>query len=263
MHGEWHILQPPGCSLLCFLAHSFSDLRVYSHSSKERQNNLANLRAWFSWLGDLKHLAVVCSVIPRQFSKCLFLESPSSPAFTYLSVFYSHQNDTLVLTHWHSGLSWANVCPCITAQVLGINCYRKPLGDILLMSWLPDALSSQLSDRVWYRMPQSCLLQTHQCGWVSFHSPPGLWNPSSSTAPLPPCTPTGTSSQCRAPSLGSKWLKHVSEVKYLLKVFLPWVGLGLGLTGVFLWVRVEKILFLLCPPLVPFQKIPHFDGNME
>lgn len=84
--------------------------------------------------------------------------------------------------------SWANVYPCITAQVSGINCYSKPLGDVLLMSWLPDALSSQLSDRVWYRIPQSCLFQTHQCGWVTVLQP-GLWNPSSSTAPLPHAHP--------------------------------------------------------------------------
>lgn len=134
--------------------------------------------------------------------------------------------------------------------------------------WRPvDVLAARCSelsaDKVWYRMPQSCLLQTHQCGWVSFHSHSRTVEPQLQHCPTAPCTLTGTSSQCRAPSLGSKWLKHVSEVKYVLKVFLPWVGLGLGLTGVFLWVRVEKILFLLCPPLVPFQKIPHFDGNME
>lgn len=160
------------------------------------QNNLANLRAWFSWLGDLKHLAVVCSVIPRQFSKCLFLESPSSPAFTPLSVFYSHQNDTLVLTHWHSGLSWANVYPCITAQVLGINCYREPLGDVLLMSWLPDALSSQLTrfDTGCPRAASSKPTSVDEC-----HSTviPGLWNPSSSTAPLPRAHP-----QAHPPSAG-------------------------------------------------------------
>lgn len=85
-----HILKPPGYSVICFLAHSFSDLGVYSHSSKEMQNNLANLRAWFPWLGDQKQLAVVCSVIPRQFTKS-----------SHLSVFYNHQNDTLALTHWH------------------------------------------------------------------------------------------------------------------------------------------------------------------
>lgn len=83
--------------------------------------------------------------------------------------------------------------------------------------------------------------------------------------PTTPCT----HAQARSPSLvvhswTANGLSTCLKLNIPLRLPVPRerVRMDLQSAQLFLWITVQRIHFLVCTPLVPCQKTPHFEGNV-